>query len=129
MRSTFVFGCALAVAMLSASLSAAAQNYPPPPPGIGSQQPPPGPGPNGGPQIAPPIGGFHLRGVVTYSVPYFLTLDAGGSRVPVQLHVGTVILPTGLTLVAGMRVAINGYWIRRRWGRPFFLADRIVLIR
>lgn len=104
------------------------QQYPPPPPGTEQVQPPPAAGPNGGPAAAPPVTGFHLRGVITYSVPYFLELDAGGNRVPVQLHDGTVILPTGLTLLAGMHVAINGYWVRRAWGPPTFLADRIVLL-
>ncbi len=105
------------------------QQYPPPPPGTEQIAPPPGSGPNGGPAPAPALTGFHIRGVVTYSIPYFLELDAGGNRVPVHLHVGTVILPTGLTLLAGMQIAINGYWVRGPWGPPTFVADRIVLLR
>jgi hypothetical protein len=122
-------GLALLCTLPLAPLAGSAQQYPPAPPEVGGQPPPPPNGPSEGPMVAPPVTGFHLRGVVTYSIPYFLALDAGGQRVPVHLHVGTVILPTGLTLVAGMRVAIDGYWIRRPWGPPSFVANRIVLIR
>ncbi|MHB8432621.1 MAG: hypothetical protein ACYC8W_05260 [Candidatus Tyrphobacter sp.] len=118
------------LAVLAVGSPALAQQYPPAPPDVGGQQqPPPAPGPHRGPQVAPPVTGFHLRGVVSYSVPYFLVLDARGNRISVHLHDGTVILPTGLTLVAGMRVAIDGYWVRRNWTAPAFVADRIVLIR
>ncbi len=123
---------ALLAALVVGPLAALAQQYPPAPPEVGGQQqplPPPGGAPDRGPQVAPPVTGFHLRGVVSYSVPYFLMLDARGNRIPVHLHDGTVILPTGLTLVAGMRVAIDGYWVRRNWAAPAFVADRIVLIR
>jgi invasion protein IalB len=43
---------------------------------------------------------------------------------PVNLHQGTVILPTGLTLQPGMFVSIDGYW-----NNVGFHAERIVLIR
>jgi hypothetical protein len=130
----FVLGCALAAAVIAGPFVAAAQNYPPPPPDVGGAQgqpppPPPGGSPDQGPMQAPAVTGFHLRGVVAYSQPYFLMLDAEGNRVPVRLHDGTVILPTGLTLVSGMRVAIDGRWVRSSWTRPTFVADRIVLIR
>lgn len=112
-------------------LLAAAQQYPPPPPGVVSPQQPPPPqgGPDQGPQTAPPVTAFHLRGQIAYSEPYFLTLDADGNRIAVHLHDGTVILPTGLTLVAGMRVAIDGRWVRSMWAQPSFVADRVVLLR
>ncbi len=122
---------AFLAALVVGPLAAVAQQYPPAPPEAGGQQqslPPPG-APDRGPQVAPPVTAFHLRGVVAYSVPYFLVLDARGNRISVHLHDGTVILPTGLTLVAGMRVAIDGYWVRRSWAAPAFVADRIVLIR
>lgn len=110
-------------------LGAMAQTYPPAPPEAGAPPAPP-PQPDAqGPQEAPPVTGFHLRGVVTDSQPYFVTLEAGGVQVPVQLHDGTVILPTGTTLQPGMRLAIDGYWIRHGGGPATFLANRIVLIR
>lgn len=146
---------ALAVVVAGSGMLApvivAAQTYPqPPPPPPPDQQPPPPdqqppppdqPYPPQGyqyppeqppPQGPPPganLSAYRLRGVVSYSIPYFLTINAGGRRVPVHLHVGTVILPTGLTLVPGMYVSINGYWARNWYGPPSFVADRIILER
>ncbi len=135
MISRFAIAFALLLAIVAGPVVATAQQqqYPPAPPEVGGPQqlpqaPPPG-APNQELQSAPPVTGFHLRGVVAYSQPYFLMLDAGGSHIPVQLHDGTVILPTGLTLAAGMRVAIDGYWVRRSWSSPTFVANRIVLLR
>lgn len=133
-----------------APLVSSAQQYPPnpppgqqqpPPPGGPDQQQPPPPGPyQQQPPPPPPQGpyqrygqddaqAFHLRGTVAYFQPYFLVLDAGGRRISVHLHVGTVILPTGLTLVPGMYVGINGYWVRGYYRGSSFVADRIVLLR
>jgi hypothetical protein len=135
----FAFALAFVVgAAAFAPLASSAQEYPPPPPQ--GQPPPPSQGqPPPPPQGQPPpppqgpygedVQGFHLRGTVAYFQPYFLILDAGGRRIPVHLHVGTVILPTGLTLVPGMYVGINGYWIRGYYRGSSFVADRIVLLR
>lgn len=143
-KLALALGLVMAGAGTLAPVIVAAQTYPqqppppeqqPPPPNQpyppqypGQQYPPEQPAPQGPPPGAE-YSAYHLRGVISYSVPYFLTIDAGGSRVPVHLHVGTVILPTGLTLVAGMDVAINGYWVRGWYGPPSFVADRIVLLR
>jgi len=157
-KLAFASAAALVASLMLAPIVAGAQSYPPqpPPPGSDQQQPPqpPPPGsqdqgqqyqgqqyqgqpygpPQGGPSYegppgGPPINGFHLSGVVAYSVPYFLVLDANGRRVQVHLHDGTIILPTGITLVAGMPIGIDGRWVRGRWGPPSFVADRIVLLQ
>ena len=128
----FALASALLAAIAAGPVAVTAQQYPPAPPEVGGSQPPPQAPPPGAPdqslQPAPPVTGFHVRGVVAYSQPYFLMLDAGGSRIPVQLHDGTVILPTGLTLAAGMRLAIDGRWVKHSYGAPMFVADRIALI-
>jgi len=73
----------------------------------------------------PEIGRYQLRGRVdSFDYRFDLTLRAGDRDVPVNLHQGTVILPTGLTLQPGMIVKVDGYW-----NREGFHADRIVLIR
>jgi hypothetical protein len=151
-KLALALGLVVAGTGMLAPVVVVAQTYPQPPPQPPPDQPPPPnqpyPPPNqpyppqypGGqyppeqppPQAPPPgadVSAYRLRGVISYSVPYFLTIDAGGRRVPVHLHVGTVILPTGLTLVAGMYVSINGYWARNWYGPPSFVADRIVLLR
>lgn len=125
-----------------APLASSAQQYPQPPPPQGQQPPPPEgqpPPPPQGEQPAPPpqgpyqpggaVQGFHLRGTVAYFQPYFLILDADGQRIPVHLHVGTVILPTGLTLVPGMVIGINGFWVRQYYRGASFVANQIVLLR
>jgi hypothetical protein len=50
-----------------------------------------------------------IGGVIAASWPYNLNLERGTH---VDLHNGTVINPTGLTLRRGMRVRIFGYWRR-----------------
>ncbi len=110
-------------------LASSAQAYPPPPP-QGAYPPPPGEGPYR-PSDGDDIQGNYLRGTVAYFRPYFLILDTGGRRIAVHLHVGTVILPTGLTLEPGMYIGINGYWVRGYYyrGAASFVADQIVLLR
>jgi hypothetical protein len=144
-KFALAFGLIVAGAGMLAPVVVAAQTYPQPPPPQPPNQPPPPdqpyppqyPGqqyppeqpPQQGPQPGADYSAYHLRGVISYSVPYFLTIDSSGRRVPVHLHVGTVILPTGLTLVPGMYVSINGYWVRNWYGPPSFVADRIILLR
>jgi hypothetical protein len=108
-KLVFALGLALAGAGVLVPLAASAQWYPAPPP------PPP-----------PPrfYQNYDLRGFIAYSRPYYLTLDNNGRQVPVYLHNGTVILPTGLTLQRGMSVGIMG-----RWSGSNFVADRIILLR
>lgn len=122
--AALAFGAALVPVL------AAAQEYPPPPPPQQQQQGPP-PQEQGPPQYSqrPDSSAYHLSGVVSYFQPYFLVIDSQGRRVPVHLHVGTVILPTGLTLQPGMLIGINGYWVRGYYDRASFVADRIVLLR
>jgi hypothetical protein len=50
-----------------------------------------------------------IGGIVSAFSPYNLDLDRGTH---VDLHNGTVINPTGITLRPGMRVQIYGYWRR-----------------
>ena len=64
-----------------------------------------------------------LRGVVARFGGYDMTLRVEGSPLPVRLHQGTIINPTGLTIKPGMRVRVFGYWANGR-----FQADRIVLV-
>ena len=71
-----------------------------------------------------PIERFHLRGRVTYFHGFALTLRSGGRPVAVELHQGTVILPTGLSLQPGMFVRIDGHWDRE----GSFHANRIALM-
>jgi hypothetical protein len=142
-RLAYLLGIAALAAAMMVPLYASAQEYPPPPP-PGQQGPPNPPPPNGPPPNAPgPYGpsqgygggysAYHLRGVIQYWRPYFFVIDVNGRRVAVHEHVGTVILPTGLSLVPGMEVGINGYWVRGGWYNPYnatsFVADRIILLR
>jgi hypothetical protein len=106
-KLALAFGLALAAAGTFAPLAASAQIYPPPPPPAYRY-----------------MRAYDLRGWIAYSRPYFLTLNAQGRQVPVYLHNGTVIRPTGLTLRRGMVVGIMG-----RWSGSNFVADRIVLLR
>ncbi|MGH7727387.1 MAG: hypothetical protein ACREM2_01165 [Vulcanimicrobiaceae bacterium] len=69
-----------------------------------------------------------LNGVITYSAPYRINLRVGppgprGHSLPIDLKNGTVILPTGTTLVPGMRVHLRGYW-----SRGTFIANRVRVI-
>lgn len=70
-------------------------------------------------------GAYDVQGVITYAVPYHLTLRVRGREFPVVLHDGTIIKPTGTTLAPSMVVNIAGYW-----GRDgAFHANRIVVLR
>jgi hypothetical protein len=73
---------------------------------------------------SPEVGRYRVRGWVDGFDRFNLTLRAAGREVPVRLHQGTIILPTGLTLQRGMFVSVDGYW--NDYG---FHADRIVLDR
>ncbi len=73
---------------------------------------------------SPEVGRYRVRGWVDSFDRFNMTLRAGGREVPVHLHQGTVILPTGLTLQPGMFISVDGYW--NDYG---FHADRIVLDR
>lgn len=68
-------------------------------------------------------GGRQLFGVVDRFGGFDMTLRVEGSPLPVHLHQGTVINPTGLTIRPGMRVRVFGHWDNGR-----FQANRIVLI-
>jgi hypothetical protein len=48
-----------------------------------------------------------FMGIVAGFYPYHLTLSNG---LPVHLHHGTIINPTGLTPQPGMRVELMGHW-------------------
>jgi len=65
----------------------------------------------------------YVRGRVGYFNRFDMTVWVDGRNVPVALHQGTIIHPTGLTLDRGMYVGINGFWDGGR-----FQADRIVLL-
>ncbi|MGH7738214.1 MAG: hypothetical protein ACREMP_10180 [Candidatus Tyrphobacter sp.] len=111
MIRTIAFSLALLCGTALVPLATSAQAYPPPP------------------YARPNLQRFTLRGTVAYFRPYFLVLDTGGRQVRVHLHVGTVILPTGLTLVPGMVVGIDGYWGYGYYRPGGFVANRIVLLR
>jgi len=69
------------------------------------------------------VGRHHVDGRIVDSRPFFIAVRVGPQVIPVHLHQGTVILPTGTTLEPGMRVAVEGNW--GDGGR--FFANRIVL--
>jgi len=100
MKSTFLTSAALAAFVLGSGGAASAapsnptiiaQYYAPPPP-------------------APFIGSHHVDGRIVESRPFFIAVRVGPQVIPVHLHQGTVILPTGTTLIAGMLVGIDGNW-------------------
>jgi hypothetical protein len=95
----------------AAAVTIDAQFYgaPPPPPA------PPAPGPW--------VGAHRVYGRIVDSQPYFISVRAGDQVVAVRMHTGTEILPTGTTLVRGMRVGVDGDWD----DRGNFRAYRIVL--
>jgi len=64
-----------------------------------------------------------LHGVVGSFGGFDMTLRVEGEPLPVRLHQGTIINPTGLTIKPGMRVRVFGYWANGR-----FQANRIVLV-
>jgi hypothetical protein len=66
----------------------------------------------------------HMRAFVLGFDRFNMTVGVHGNPIPVQLHQGTVILPTGLTIEPHMLVRVDGYWA---YGA--FQADRIVLVR
>ena len=68
------------------------------------------------------IRAYDIQGVVTAFGGFNMTLRIDGRYVPVQLHQGTIINPTGLSLRPGMLVNVHGFWN----GNTFF-ANRIVL--
>jgi hypothetical protein len=53
-----------------------------------------------------------------------MTLGIHHQGVPVQLHQGTIIHPTGLTISPGMFLRVDGYF-----SGGVFYADKIVLER
>lgn len=66
-----------------------------------------------------------LIGTVADFKPYRMLLqppDPDGHATMVDLKNGTVIRPEGTSLVAGMRVAIFGYW-----SKGTFIANRVIL--
>jgi hypothetical protein len=104
---------ALAVASFGAS-PAAAQQFdagPPPPYAVGAPDP-------------TFMGRYHLRGFVRAFDHFNMTLGIHHQGVPVQLHQGTIIHPTGLTISPGMFLRVDGYF-----SGGVFYADKIVLER
>jgi len=94
----------LALAPLAVPLGAAAQPAPPPPPAGPAAQAP-------APSYARASRDQRIDGtVVNFDGKYSVTLrDRRGYLDNVELHQGTVINPTGLTLQNGMPVTIYGY--------------------
>jgi hypothetical protein len=72
---------------------------------------------------APFVGTHELRGTVTYFNAFTMDVRAAGEVIPVHLHQGTIINPTGLTLHQGMYIRVFGFWANGN-----FQADRIGLI-
>jgi hypothetical protein len=72
---------------------------------------------------APFVGTHELRGTVTYFNAFTMDVRAAGEVIPVHLHQGTIINPTGLTLHEGMYIRVFGFWANGN-----FQADRIGLI-
>jgi hypothetical protein len=71
---------------------------------------------------SPYVGRFDVNGRVVEFHRFSMTLRAEGRDIPVDLHQGTIIRPTGLSLQPGMFVSVNGYWNDGQ-----FHANRIVL--
>jgi hypothetical protein len=65
-----------------------------------------------------------LRGFVLNFDHFNMTLGIHGHEVPVLLHQGTIIRPTGLTIQPHMLVRVDGVF-----AGGVFQADRIILIR
>lgn len=100
---------ALGSALITGSVSAYAQPYGPPP----------------GPYADQFNRPHRLRAVVTHFAGGFnMTVRVHEQFIPVNLHQGTIIHPTGLTLRDGMLVRIDGYYN----GSGTFIAERITLI-
>jgi hypothetical protein len=71
----------------------------------------------------PFVGNHEIRGTVTYFNAFTMDVRAAGEVVPIHLHQGTIINPTGLTLHQGMYIRVFGFWANGN-----FQADRIGLI-
>jgi hypothetical protein len=71
----------------------------------------------------PFVGNHEVRGTVTYFNAFTMDVRAAGEVVPIHLHQGTIINPTGLTLHQGMYIRVFGFWANGN-----FQADRIGLI-
>ena len=70
------------------------------------------------------MGAYNLQGVVTSFEPYHMTIRIHDNFYPVNLHDGTIIRPTGITLSPTMVVHVDGYW-----SGATFIANRIVVLR
>ncbi len=71
------------------------------------------------------IARHRVEGYVAYFNRFDMTVQVGRALVPVRLHQGTAINPTGLTITRGMFVRVAGRW----QGKGAFHADWINLIR
>lgn len=69
-------------------------------------------------------GAYDIQGVVTYSEPFHMTVRIHDQQYPVNLHQGTIIRPTGITLEPSMVVNVAGYW-----SDGVFYANRIAVLR
>ncbi len=69
-------------------------------------------------------GAYDVQGVVTGFDRFNMTLRVDGREIPVVLHQGTVIHPTGTTLAPSMIVNIAGYW-----QNGAFFANKIAVVR
>ncbi len=66
-----------------------------------------------------------LRAFITnFHGGFNMTVRVREQFIPVNLHQGTIIHPTGLTLHNGMLVRVDGYYN----GTGTFIADRITLL-
>jgi len=100
---------ALGSAILGGTAAANAQTYGPPP----------------GPYADTFTQPHRLRAVVTqFEGGFNMTVRVHENFIPVNLHQGTIIHPTGLTLHRGMLVRIDGYYN----GGGTFIAERITLV-
>ena len=67
---------------------------------------------------------YDLQGVVTFSEPYHMRVRVRDDIYAVNLHDGTIIRPTGITVTPTMVVHVAGYW-----SGGTFIANRIVVLR
>lgn len=67
---------------------------------------------------------YDLQGVVTLSEPYHMRVRVRDDIYAVNLHDGTIIRPTGITVTPTMVVHVAGYW-----SGGTFIANRIVVLR
>ena len=67
---------------------------------------------------------YDIQGVVTSFFRFNMTVRVNGREIPVVLHQGTIIKPTGTTLTPSMIVNVAGYW-----QAGAFYANRIVVRR